>query len=238
AKPAEEKIRLDLLLLEKFPAYNRSTLQTFVESGFVKANGEIVKKPNAKFPPDVELELSVPAKTPLKTPPEILFEDENVLVLDKPAGLLSMSKGEYCPEWTLEDFGLLVHRLDRDTSGVVVLAKNPETQSFLRRQFQDRKTKKTYLAVVEGHPKLPAAEINLPLARNLNRPTTFRVDPSGKESVTFYKTLATSDNPPLALLELQPQTGRTHQLRVHLSYIGTPILGDPVYNPKSQASRL
>ncbi|MBQ6130210.1 RluA family pseudouridine synthase [Candidatus Saccharibacteria bacterium] len=230
-----EKTRLDLLLVEKYPEYNRSSLQTFIKSGFVKVNGKIAQKPNELFEKtSVNLELSVPEKRVCSADeiPEILFEDNNVKVLNKPAGLLSMTKGEYCPEPTLEDFGLLVHRLDRDTSGVVILAKNPETQTSLRKQFQDRKTHKTYLAVVAGRPKLDAAKIDLPLARNLKRPTTFRVDPNGKPATTFYKVLKTSGD--LSLLELKPVTGRTHQLRVHLAYLGTPILGDSVY--KTSAS--
>ena len=236
APEVEEKTRLDLLLVERFPDYNRSSLQTFIKSGFVTVDGKVIKKPNEKISQDAHLELSVPKKTKPKDfiEPEVIFEDENVLVLNKPAGLLSMAKGEYCPEPTLEDYGLLVHRLDRDTSGVVILAKNPKTQSSLRKQFQDRKTHKTYLAVVEGTPKLPEAKIDLPIARNLKRPTTFRVDPNGKQSITFYKTL--KSNGKYTLLELKPVTGRTHQLRVHLSYLGCPILGDEVYG--SRNSRL
>ncbi|MBQ6396052.1 RluA family pseudouridine synthase [Candidatus Saccharibacteria bacterium] len=236
APEVEEKTRLDLLLVERFPDYNRSSLQTFIKSGFVTVDGKVIQKPNEKISQDAHLELSVPKKTKPKDfiEPEVIFEDENVLVLNKPAGLLSMAKGEYCPEPTLEDYGLLVHRLDRDTSGVVILAKNPKTQSSLRKQFQDRKTHKTYLAVVEGTPKLPEAKIDLPIARNLKRPTTFRVDPNGKQSITFYKTL--KSNGKYTLLELKPVTGRTHQLRVHLSYLGCPILGDEVYG--SRNSRL
>lgn len=223
-----EKVRLDHLLVEKYKSYNRSSLQKFIENGFVKVDGVVAKKPNQKFLPDVKLELEVPEiqkNADLK--PEVIYEDENVLVLDKPAGLLSMAKGEYCPEKTLEDFGLLVHRLDRDTSGVVILAKNPEVQSFLRKQFQDRKTHKTYYAIISGRPKLDAARIDLPIARDLKRPTTFRVDPNGKESETYYKVIK-SDNKH-SLVELKPTTGRTHQLRVHMKYLGHPIVGDPVY---------
>ncbi len=229
-----EKFRLDHLLVKQHPEYNRSSLQTFIKSGFVYVDGAVVKKPNAQFEPSASIILDVPeAKTPANFQcPKILFEDAHVKVVDKPTGLLSMAKGEYCPEPTLEDFGLLVHRLDRDTSGVVILAKDPETQKFLRNQFQNRKTHKTYLAVVEGHPKLPEAKIDLPLARNLKHPTTFQVDPNGKPSVTFYKTLKQSDR--YTLLELKPITGRTHQLRVHLKYLGIPILGDRVYGSKSK----
>lgn len=224
-----EKFRLDHLLVEQHPEYNRSSLQTFIKSGFVTVDGVVVTKPNSKFEKTAKLVLTVPEteipKDFLK--PAVIYEDNNVKVLDKPAGLLSISKGEYCPEPTLEDYGLLVHRLDRDTSGVVILAKNPETQKSLRKQFQDRKAHKTYLAVVEGHPKLDAAKIDLPIARNLKHPTTFQVDPNGKPAVTYYRTLKSNEK--YSLLELKPVTGRTHQLRVHLKYLGTPILGDRVY---------
>lgn len=222
-----EKFRLDHLLVDQYPEYNRSSLQTFIKKGFVTVNGQIAQKPNEKYEKSATIKLNLPPDD--RTQPElpVIYEDDNVIVLNKPAGLLSMAKGEYCPESTLEDYGLLVHRLDRDTSGVVILAKNPVTQTMLRKQFQDRKTHKTYLAVVEGRPKLDEAIIDLPIARNLKHPTTFIVDQNGKPSQTYYKVLAT--NGKLSLIELQPKTGRTHQLRVHLRHLGTPILGDPIY---------
>lgn len=232
----EEKVRLDILMKEVYKSYNRSTLQKFIESGFVTADGELVLKPNAKFPRGVKFDLRVPEvvkNTDLV--PEVVYEDENVLVVNKPAGLLSEFKGEYCPEATLAKYGLIVHRLDRDTSGVIILAKNEETQSFLRRQFQDRKAHKTYYAIISGRPKLDEARIDLPMMRDLKRPTTFRVDPNGKAAETFYKVLKTDGEH--SLLELRPTTGRTHQLRVHMKYLGHPILGDPVYG-EEKADRL
>ena len=147
-----------------------------------------------------------------------------------------MAKGEFTTEPTLEDYGLLVHRLDRDTSGVVILAKNEATRTMLRNQFQDRKAHKTYYAIVDGHPKLDEALINLPIARNLKHPTTFMVDVKGKPAETYYKVIKKNDK--YSLIELKPVTGRTHQLRVHLNYIGCPIVGDRVYNEKSKADRL
>ena len=223
-----EKIRLDVMMAEIYKSYNRSTLQKFIKNGFVKVNGETVLKPNLQFEKGVKIELEVPeTQKNADVVPDVIYEDENVLVLNKPAGLLSMAKGEYCPEKTLEDFGLLVHRLDRDTSGVVILAKNPETQTMLRRQFQDRRTHKTYYAVLTGVPKLMEARLDLPIARDLKRPTTFRVDPRGKESETFYKVLKSNDKH--ALVELKPTSGRTHQLRVHMRYLEHPIVGDAVY---------
>lgn len=226
------KIRLDILLVNKYKSYNRSTLQRFIESGYVTVDGKVVTKSNSKFEETAKLDLHVPeGQKNSDLVPTTIYEDENVIVVDKPAGLLSMAKGEYCPEKTLEDYGLLVHRLDRDTSGVVILAKKPEVQTFLRRQFQDRKTHKVYLAIVEGHLKEPEANINLPIARDLKHPTRFRVDANGRPSETYYKVL--EENEKYSLVELHPRTGRTHQLRVHLSYLGTPILGDPVYGKKT-----
>ena len=231
-----EKFRLDKKLVEKYPEYNRSTLQTFIRSGYVFVNGKPATKPNTQIEADAEIALNLPEELTneeLKNSaierirPKTIFEDENVLVLDKPSGLLSMAKGEYTAEPTLEDYGLLVHRLDRDTSGVVILGKNEETQKMLRRQFQDRKAHKTYYAVVEGRPKLDEAMIDLPMSRNIKHPTTFVVDANGKPAQTYYKVIKVGEK--YSLLELRPTTGRTHQLRVHLKYLGTPILGDRVY---------
>ena len=232
----KERKRADLILVEQHPEFNRSTLQNFIKSGYVSLNSEIIKKPNAEIEAlDDEtwptLDLKIPKR---ETPPDVkdltIYEDDNVLVINKPAGLLSMAKGEFTTEPTLEDYGLLVHRLDRDTSGVVILAKNEATQSFLRKQFQERKTHKTYFAIVEGCPKLDEAKIDLPIERSIKSPTTFIVSPSGKPSVTFYKVVKSNDR--YSLLELKPVTGRTHQLRVHLKYLGHPILGDKVYSNK------
>jgi 23S rRNA pseudouridine1911/1915/1917 synthase len=206
----------------------------------------------------------------------IIYENENVVVIDKPAGVLTHSKGALNEEFTVADFiksrssaapsttsagsgvttpvamteprndgreGMvrgssgaeavnnrfgIVHRLDRATSGVIIGAKTAAAQKFLQKQFADRKAKKTYLAIVDKAPKQPAARIDLPIARNPKHPSEFRVDAKGKPAATDYKTLETYADGS-ALLELKPLTGRTHQLRVHLAYIGAPIAGDPVY---------
>lgn len=227
----DNRERLDRLLVQQHPEFNRSTLQRFIKEGRVSVDDTPILKPNAQIAPDAQIVLDTPEKTKKLPKLPVIYEDEHVLVVNKPAGLLSMAKGEYCAEPTLEDYGLLVHRLDRDTSGVVILAKDPETQKMLRKQFQDRKTHKTYYAVVEGHPKQPEALIDLPIIRNYKHPTTFMVDAGGKASQTYYKVLQQNDQ--FSLLELKPKTGRTHQLRVHLQYLGTPILGDSVYGTAS-----
>ena len=222
------KRRLDHIMMDIYKSYNRATLQKFIKSGYVKVDGELVTSPNKKFADGIKIELVIPEE--LKNAdvvPSVLYEDENVIVVDKPAGLLSEAKGEYCPERTLADSGFVAHRLDRDTSGVMILAKNEEVQKFLKKQFQDRKVHKTYYAVVEGRPKLDEAKIDLPMMRDKKRPTTFRVDANGKDAQTFYRLIKT--NGKISLVELKPVTGRTHQLRVHMKYLGHPILGDVVY---------
>lgn len=232
----DNRKRLDHILVKLHPEYNRSSLQSFIKSGYVTVNDEIVRKPNSKVNESDQITLNAPSKEKELPKLPVIYEDEHVLVVNKPSGLLSMAKGEYCPEPTLEDYGLLVHRLDRDTSGVVILAKDEKTQKMLRKQFQNRKTHKTYLALIDGTPKLPEAMIDLPIARNLKRPTTFQVDQNGKPSQTHYKILQSNHNK--SLVELKPTTGRTHQLRVHLKYLNTPILGDPVYGEEKSAPRL
>lgn len=231
-----ELVRLDVLMTEVFKSYSRSTLQKFIRSGFVTVDGEVILKPNQQILRGLRVELKVPEEMKnADIDPEVIYEDSDVLVLNKPAGLLSEVKGEYCPERTLEDFGFVAHRLDRDTSGVIILAKTEAVRDFLKKQFQDRTTKKTYFAVVSGRPKLDEARIDLPMKRDLKRPTTFRVDANGKEAETFYKVVKTDGKH--SLVELRPTSGRTHQLRVHMKYLGHPIVGDKVYDGE-KADRL
>ena len=230
------KTRIDTMMVGIYKSYNRSTLQKFIQNGFVTVDGVLVKKPSEKFEDGVKIELKIPEELKnADVKPEIIYEDDDVVVVNKPAGLLSEAKGEYCPERTLADFGLICHRLDRDTSGVMILAKNEETQKMLKKQFQDRKVHKTYYAVVPGELKLLEARIDLPMIRDLKRPTTFRVDANGKEAETFYKVI--KSNGKYSLVELKPTSGRTHQLRVHMKYLGHPIVGDRVYDGE-KADRL
>ena len=119
---------------------------------------------------------------------------------------------------------------------MIIGARNDETALLLKKQFADRKTKKEYIAVVEGIPKVAHAVIDLPIGRNPSAPSTFRVDPGGKEAITTYEVLASSAE--RSLVKLWPKTGRTHQLRVHLQYINTAIVGDKVYGHTKNADRL
>lgn len=224
------KVRLDVATFEQYPRYSRATIQKFIKNGQVTVDGDIADKPNTLIDENAHIKLTVIEAEEGKKPP-VIFENDDVIVFNKPAGMLTVSKGEYNPEPTLEQYGEIVHRLDRDTSGVIIVAKNLKAKSYLQKQFQDRKTHKTYFAVTVGHPKVDHAVINIPLTRNLKKPTTFMVSKDGREAITEYKVIAQNDK--YSLIELKPRTGRTHQLRIHMAHIGTPILGDPVYNPKS-----
>lgn len=225
------KRRFDMILLERYPEYSRATIQKFIKKGLADINGEIITKANYLVESEQEDNCHITPPEGKKERPPVIYEDENVVVFNKPVGMLSIKKGAYLAETAIDDFGEIVHRLDRDTSGVVIVAKNENVKSYLQKQFADRKTHKTYYAVVVGHPAASHAVINVPLTRNLKRPTTFIADPNGREAITEYKVIAQNDR--FSLIELKPRTGRTHQLRIHMAHIGTPILGDPVYNPKS-----
>lgn len=230
--PDEDEVpqqRLDIATLEKYPNYSRATIQKFIKDGRVTVNGDIVDKPNTLIDENDNVVLTEPETITGEKPP-VIYEDENVTVFNKPQGMLSIKKGAFLPEFAIEDFGEVVHRLDRDTSGVIIVAKKPEVKGYLQKQFQERKTHKTYYAVVCGAPKQPHAIINIPLTRNLKKPTTFVPDKDGREAITEYEVIKQGER--FSLVKLMPKTGRTHQLRVHMNYIGTPILGDPVYNPK------
>lgn len=229
-QPEDNSERLDIALLNFYPRYSRGELQKFIKLGHVKVNGVIQTVASTPVTEDDELFLEEPKLSGEKPP--VLYEDDNVIIFNKPAGMLSMKKGAYLPETAIDDFGELAHRLDRDTSGVIAVAKNLATKGFLQKQFQERHAHKVYYAIVEGEPKQPHAIISVPLTRNLKYPTTFIPDPDGREAITEYRVLDSKDG--LSFIELKPKTGRTHQLRIHMNYIGCPILGDKVYNPKGR----
>lgn len=229
-QPEDNSERLDIALLNFYPRYSRGELQKFIKLGHVKVNGKVQTIASTPVTDEDELLLEVPENNSEKPP--VIFEDDNVIIFNKPAGMLSMKKGAYLPETSIDDFGELAHRLDRDTSGVIAVAKNLETKGFLQKQFQERHAHKVYYAIVEGEPQQPHAIISVPLTRNLKYPTTFIPDPDGREAITEYEVLDSKNG--LSLIKLKPKTGRAHQLRIHMNYIGCPILGDKVYNPKGR----
>ncbi len=190
--------------------------------------------------------------------PKVIFEDKDVLVLNKPAGLVVHTDGKTkeatVADWVLKHYPKMkevgeptvlsngdtilrpgiVHRIDRETSGILLLAKNQKAFEFLKKQFQDRTIEKTYLAFVSGELKNKKGVINQPIGRSS---TDFRKWTSGKgargtlrDAVTAYATLETGER--YSYVEVHPKTGRTHQIRVHFTHIQHPIVGDPLYAPK------
>ena len=243
------KQRLDVHLSTTFdPSISRSLWQKYIKAGHVSVNQRVVTTPKFEVDETDEIAVKLPEQEQTSAELPVLYEDADVIVVNKPSGLLTHAKGGLSTEPTVAeiirpqtsfasdtDRPGIVHRLDRDTSGVLIIAKTADAAAHLQRQFAQRTAKKTYLAVTDGVPKLAAAKIDLPIGRNLSVPSTFRVDPNGKPAQTIYRVLAATDNQ--ALIELKPTTGRTHQLRVHMAHLNTPILGDRVYG-KPDASRL
>ena len=239
------KVRLDIYLSTKFDTtISRSLWQKYIKAGYVSVNNKVATTPKFEVDETDEIALNLPEKEQADVDLPILYEDDDVIVVNKPSGLLTHAKGGLSDEPTVAeiirpktsfatdtDRPGIVHRLDRDTSGLLIIAKNPESAAHLQRQFAERTAKKTYIAITDGKPKLNAAKIDLPIGRNPSAPSTFRVDPNGKPAQTTYHVLA--ENDAQSLIELKPTTGRTHQLRVHLTHLNAPILGDRVYGKSS-----
>jgi 23S rRNA pseudouridine1911/1915/1917 synthase len=241
-----DKKRLDGELASRYPETSRSTWQKHIKAGHISVNGKVVTSPKQDVTDIVDIAINIPDMPDFsENSLPIIYIDDNVIVINKPNGVLSHAKGALNDEFTVADFFKryttynsdtnrpgIIHRLDRDTSGVMIGARNQETATILQKQFADRKVKKTYLAILDGVPKLDRAKIDLPIRRNPSAPSTFRVDSKGKMAITKYEVLASDDK--YSFVRLQPQTGRTHQLRVHMEYINTPILGDRVYGKPSK----
>ena len=232
--------RLDVYVSEHVTVVSRSFLQNLIEKGTITVNGEQQKtgyKVKAGDTVDIEYDFTVLKQEDIDLP--VLYEDDDCIVVIKPLGVLSHSKGVFNPEGTVASFiqpkltGLegeragIVHRLDRATSGVMIAAKNATAASWLQKQFSQRKVKKTYYAVIAGAPKLPKAVVDVPIERNPRDPKTFKPGNAGKPATTEYEVI--ESGPTYSLVKLMPTTGRTHQLRVHLKYLGHPIVGDVIY---------
>lgn len=244
-KISPTKVRLDIYLSTKFDTtISRSLWQKYIKAGYVSVNNKVATTPKFEVDETDEIALNLPEKEQTDVDLPILYEDDDVIVVNKPSGLLTHAKGGLSDEPTVAeiirpktsfatdtDRPGIVHRLDRDTSGLLIIAKNPESAAHLQRQFAERTAKKTYIAITDGKPKLNAAKIDLPIGRNPSAPSTFRIDPNGKPAQTTYHVLTENDTQ--SLVELKPTTGRTHQLRVHLTHLNAPILGDRVYGKSS-----
>lgn len=247
--------RLDQKVVEIIPELSRGFAAKLIDDGKVTVNGTPQTKAGYKLRESDEVVVDYDV-TQLEQIPEIdlqvLYEDDDCVVIYKPVGVLSHSKGAFNPEATvatwlrkrisqtdtkpplLEDGPLgkndragIVHRLDRATSGVMICAKTPKALSWLQKQFATRNVKKTYSAVIAGELNPLEAVVDMPIERNPKAPATFRVGAQGKHAITAYKTVRS--NQTHSLLELKPETGRTHQLRVHLAHFHHPIVGDTLY---------
>ncbi len=246
----ETFMRLDQRVVRQIPDASRSFAVKLIQDGKVLVNGAIAEKASQKIATHDDVQVDYESDIPKQIPElelSVVYEDEDCVVIEKPVGVLTHSKGAFNPEATVATWlhtrapnmigerAGIVHRLDRATSGVMICAKTPEALQWLQKQFAQRKTKKTYHALIEGNLKIEEAIIDMPIERNPKKPQTFRVGSNGKPAYTHYKVLETGAL--YSLVELKPQTGRTHQLRVHLKHLKHPIVGDSFYDGKS-AERL
>ena len=235
--------RFDAVLAELFPEFSRSRLSEWIKSGAALLDG-VPARPrdpvrggelailNATL--DTETD-AIPEDIPLS----VLYEDEHVFVIDKPAGLV-VHPGAGNPTGTLVNALLfrdpslasvpragVVHRLDKDTSGLLLVAKNDQSQLALSRQLQERQMEKHYRALVEGNLREDSGRIDQPIARSKKDRKKMAIDPEGRPSITDWTVLARGRN--VTLLDVHILTGRTHQIRVHMKSIGHPVCGDPIY---------
>ncbi|MDR1300668.1 MAG: RluA family pseudouridine synthase [Candidatus Nomurabacteria bacterium] len=234
-------MRLDRFLADSRPEHSRSVWQKFIKLGRVLVDGATEKNISRSVDERNLVKFEAPPASDFSDHSlPVLFENEDVLVLNKPAGILTHAKGALDEEFTVAEFvrpkwsgassnrSGIVHRLDRATSGVIITAKNERAARYLQKQFSERKAKKTYIAVLAHAPKNPAAKIDAPIGRNPKHPAEFRVDANGKSAVTNYRVLAVNEAGQV-VAELKPETGRTHQLRVHMAFAGASIVGDVIY---------
>ena len=254
----EGKVRLDKFLAEKLPDLSRSAAQRLIDSGQVTVNGDPVKA-SYKVSAGDEVVAFLPADeppglVPEAVPLEVVYEDQALLVVDKaagmvvhpapghPAGTLVNALLAHCPELATSggERPGIVHRLDRDTSGLILVAKNDKVRRALQRQFKERQVQKAYTALLDGHLQPAWGRIEAPVGRDPQHRQRMAVLSGGREAVTEYHVLeqfahqvgpAAGD---YSLVEAEPLTGRTHQIRVHFASIGHPVVGDEVYGRRRQ----
>ncbi|MDP2932366.1 MAG: RluA family pseudouridine synthase [Chloroflexota bacterium] len=245
---AEGGVRLDKYVSEQCPEISRTRAQKLIDEGLVTVNGRAARS-SLKLNTGDRVEVVVPPPPPSQLAPEeipldIIYEDADLLVVDKPAGLTVYPAAGH-PGHTLVNAVLahypalpgsplrpgIVHRLDKDTSGLIVLAKNSVAQANLIDQFKSHAVNKTYLALVKGRVTPERGAIEAPIGRDPVDRKRMAVVAGGKQARTTYQVIKYIDD--YTLLEVKIETGRTHQIRVHLSAIGYPVVGDKVYGFKS-----
>jgi 23S rRNA pseudouridine1911/1915/1917 synthase len=247
--PSGEESRLDRFLAASLSQHSRARLQALIKAGQVSVNGKPVTKAGHPLAGGESVSVTVPAAQPTGLIPEdipldIIFENDDVVVINKPAGLVVHPAAghatgtlvhavlSHAPE--IEGIGGelrpgLVHRLDKDTYGIILIAKNERAQRSLQAQFQERDVQKAYIALVDGHPPTATGRVEAPIGRDPRERKRMAVVPEakGRAASTSYRTLENFEEH--ALLELDLHTGRTHQIRVHMAFIGCPVVGDRVY---------
>jgi 23S rRNA pseudouridine1911/1915/1917 synthase len=244
--------RLDKYLVDCLPEYSRSRLQSLIKEGLVLVSGVPAHKTGQMLEAGDAVSVILPEIAESKLVPEdipldIVYEDEHVMIVNKPAGMVvHPSAGHF--SGTLVQAALahapgmagvggekrpgVVHRLDKNTSGLILMAKDDKTHRWLQDQFRERKVDKVYIALVDGKPPTPIGRIEASIGRSTVQRNYMAVVPSGKgrEAVSEYRTLESF--PEHTLLEVHPLTGRTHQIRLHMQFLGCPVAGDQVYGRK------
>jgi 23S rRNA pseudouridine1911/1915/1917 synthase len=244
--------RLDKFLVEQLREFSRARIQSLIADGFVDVNGRAAKKAGQSLESGSQVTVRVPPPAPTDLvaediPLDIVFENDDLLVVNKPAGMVvhpasGHTSGTlvnavlgYDPE--IEGIGGeerpgVVHRLDKETSGLILLAKNERAHRWLQDQFRLRKVEKTYLALVDGKPPTPTGRVEAYIGRDPSHRKKMAIVPEsrGREAISEYKTIQSFKEH--TLLEFHPLTGRTHQIRLHCAFLGCPIVGDAVYGRK------
>jgi 23S rRNA pseudouridine1911/1915/1917 synthase len=244
--------RLDKFLVKLLQEFSRSRIQGLIADGFVDVNGHAAKKAGQTLESGFNVTVRIPSLAPTdliaeNIPLDIVFENDDLIVVNKPAGMVVHPAAGHASgtlvnailgyEPNIEGIGGeerpgVVHRLDKETSGLILLAKNERAHRWLQDQFRLRKVEKTYLALVDGKPPTPSGRVEAYIGRDPSHRKQMAIvsESRGREAISEYKTVESFANH--TLLEFHPLTGRTHQIRLHCAFLGCPIVGDEVYGRK------